>query len=280
MVIPSAKTVRIVLPPVWAGVFQHAERLLRSALEEWGLDVEVAELAASRDASLNVLLGWGLFEPQIPSGARYVVHQCEPLSVDPWPERLAQRRSLLDGASEIWDYAQVNLPLHHGDHARWMPLRYQAALLRPPPIARPIWDVLFIGHLSPRRRQLLERLAHRCSVTALVRWDHELERAIAGSKVVLNVHRTDAPTPLEQPRVSHALHGQAFVLTEATADEPYAELAAADASELEEAAMHFLFDPDEREARRLAAFEAFRSGPSMADALGESLRDLELLDPQ
>jgi hypothetical protein len=266
-----------VLPPVWPGVFRHAARLLAEALQEIGVMVEADEVEASSTATLNIVLGWSLYEPEIPPRARYVIHQSEPLSVDPWPQRVAERQTLFEHAAEIWDYSEQHLPLYRPHRARWMPLRYHPALWRSGPVSSPPWDVLFIGQLSPRRRLVLERLANRCAVTALPRWDDELEEAIARSKIVLNIHRSDAATPLEQPRVSHALHGGAFVLTEDAADQPYEQLPTAPWDELEETVLHHLSNAREREERRVAAVEAFRSGPLMVNTVCEALRTLGVL---
>jgi hypothetical protein len=271
------RSVRLVLPPVWPGVFRHSAQLFAGALEELGLVVEAHEVEASPTAALNVLLGWSLYEPEIPPSARYVIHQSEPLSVDPWPERAAERQTLFDRAVEIWDYSDRHLQLYRPHRARWMPLRYHPALWRSPSHSSPPWDILFIGQLSPRRRLILERLANRCAVTALPRWDHELEAAIARSKIVLNIHRSDAETPLEQPRISHALHGGAFVLTEDAADRPYEQLPTAPWGELEEAAVYHLFNARERDERRDLAVEAFRTGPLMTDTVREALSALEVL---
>lgn len=68
----EALTVRLVLPPVWSGVFRHAEQPF-GALRELGLTVEVAELAASSGAALNIVLGWSVFEPG-DSGRRALCH--------------------------------------------------------------------------------------------------------------------------------------------------------------------------------------------------------------
>jgi hypothetical protein len=103
----ETQTVRLVLPPVWPGVFRHTEQLFRKTFQGLGLTVEAVGLVASRAAALNVVLGWSLFEPEVPPGTRYVIHQSEPLSIDPWPERVTARRALFDGAAKIWEYSEV-----------------------------------------------------------------------------------------------------------------------------------------------------------------------------
>jgi hypothetical protein len=121
------------------------------------------------------------------------------------------------------------------------------------------FDVLFVGFITPRRQYLLEQLANRCSLSTQSRWGTDFGRALANSKILINIHQYDTPTPLEQPRVSYALNQGSFVLTEASADEPYPGLPAVAFDELVDRVLYYLYHPVDRHETQHDLFFHFSS---------------------
>jgi hypothetical protein len=270
---PAARTVAVVVPPVWTHVFLYAARLVRHALEDLGHDAAVVEYDGTLAHRTAVVLGWDFFEQPLPAECRYVLYQLEPLCLPHWQGRLAARRTLFERAAAVWDYSEANLPYLEGLPARVVPLGWHEAL-REVTLAERFqeYDVLFAGFLSPRRRTLLEALSQRCSVSMQPRWGGDLRAALANAKILLNVHQYDLRMPLEQPRVGYALNQGAFVLTEDSEDRPYGRVASAPYERLAEAALHYLTHPNERRAEQ-AAMAAEFAGHGMARSLEGAVHD-------
>jgi hypothetical protein len=264
-------TLGIVVPPVWTHVFFSTARLLQHALEDLGTSARVVEYDGQLDDDFHIVLGWSLFDAPFPAGSRYAIYQLEPLGLPLWRDRLSEKRFLFEQASAVWDYSELNIGAAGGPPAQWVPLGYHPRQRQIPPSSDiPQHDVLFVGFGSPRRRLLLERLSTCCLVSAQPRWGQELLAAMATTKIVLNVHQYDEPTPLEQPRVADALNQGLFVLSESSADNPYPELATAAYSELIERALYYLRHPAERRKEQHAMCSAFAS-TSMTDTLRRAL---------
>jgi hypothetical protein len=263
--------VGIVLPPVWAHVFLTTARLLKYSFEDLGVRAETVEYDGYLHYDWSVVIGWSLFEEPFPKGCRYVLYQLEPLCLQHWQQRLVEKQFLFEEAVAIWDYSEMNLPYLRGLPVQWVPLGYHPRL-REVKLRTHLqeYDVLFVGFGSPWRRDLLERLANRCSLSMQPRWGSDFRAALASTKMVLNVHQYDVPTPLEQPRVAYVLNQGGFVLTENSADDPYPWLPTAQYDELIDQALYYLYHPIERRKRQQAMFDKFASMP-MARAVAKSM---------
>ena len=78
-------------------------------------------------------------------------------------------------------------------------------------------DVLFVGALMPRRRELLDRLSQEFSVTVRSAYGHEMVELINRAKIILNLH---AEEPLDtETRVYEVLACKGFLITEKLASE-------------------------------------------------------------
>lgn len=263
--------IRIVLPPVWPGIFNRIGELFFAAARSLALKVEMVEAKVSLDVGLNIIIGWSVFEPFIPSEAKYVLYQLEPLHHSPWSERLIKSQHLFERALAIWDYSQINLPLLKIYPSHWVPLRYHPALYRERTAKAPQWDVLFSGNMTPRRHKLLQELSRHCCVSAEPRWGEDFEQALMHTKILLNIHQVDAPTPLEQPRISFALNNNCFVLSENAADQPYAKLSSASYAQLTERTLNYLHNPEERKRQGRMVCAEFAKEPTMTETLAEAL---------
>jgi hypothetical protein len=273
----ATSTIGIVLPPVWTHVFLSSARLLQHAFEDLGLRATLLEYDGRLDHDLSVVLGWSLFNEPFPPGSRYVLYQLEPLCLPLWRERLAERRLLFEQAAAIWDYSPLNLSALSGlPSAHCVPLGYHPRLREITPSNEPAQhDVLFVGFASSRRRVLLESLGNRCLVSVQPRWGRELLAALASSKIVLNIHQFDEPTPVEQARVAYVLNQGLFVVSESSPDDPYPGLVTAPYPELVDRTLHYLYHPTERRNARERMVAAF-SSTSMSETLRRALASLTL----
>jgi hypothetical protein len=264
--------IAIILPPVWAQVYNGVARFLHHSLRDLGINSVITDFKPpSRTPA--IVLGWNLYPADWRPSQPYVLYQLEPLCLDHWRNRMTERRQLLESAQAIWDYSTANVALLKvaGGAVRWLPITYHPALrdLRSAD-ALSEYDILFTGVMTPRRQAVIERLTRHCCVYTHSRWGAELLDAFSRSKIVLNIHQHDGPMPLEQVRVSHALNQGAFVLSEVSADEPYPFLEGVPIDALADRALDYLFDPQRRRTAHdtmLAAFEQGRTAAHLAAAL-------------
>ncbi len=129
--------------------------------------------------------------------------------------------------------------------------------------------MLFFGNLSERRREMLDRLAsggiavHVVDVDSWV-FGADLDRLVAGARIVLVIHQYDEPTAqvADLGRVDVPLANGRFVLHEApaavAADPDFsAHVPTCSYDDIPEACRYFLDHPDERDGRARAAREWF-----------------------
>jgi hypothetical protein len=268
--------IRIVIPPVWTGVFHTIGELFLSAFRSLDYESEMVEAELDAKARLNIIIGWNVFEPHIPKNTPYVICQYEQLRLDILQERFKSKEWLFKGALAVWEYSETNLPFLSGYPAYWLPLRYHSAIELQQEKSRPQWDVLIIGNMTPRRQKILRELSMHCCVYAEGHWKEGFETTLKRTKILLNIHQLDIPTPLEQARVSFALNNGCFVLTEDSIDSPYGSLPSASYDELVEVALHCLHYPAEREKARIKACNEFQNGPDMTETVAEAMSKLGL----
>lgn len=254
------QSVGIVVPPVWTQVFMSLAQLLKYALDDLGFCAEIVEYEGNLHQDWHIILGWSLYEKPFPEGCRYVLYQLEPLRLPFWQERIKAKEFLFEAAEAIWDYSELNLPILQGLSVHLVALGYHPKLQEVKLKTRfQEFDVLFVGFMSPRRHFLLERLANRCSLSMQPRWGSDFRETLANTKILINIHQYDDPTPLEQPRVAYALNQGSFVLTETPADAPYPWLPSAPYDQLVERALYYLYHPLELRDVQRESFSQFSS---------------------
>ena len=124
-------------------------------------------------------------------------------------------------AFPVWDYQERNVEYlrAHGVNARHVPCGYTPALERAKPRTKDI-DVLFVGSMSPRREAKLAEIRKACSVvTAQGVYGAELDALIARARIVVNIHFTDHPHPLEVVRLNYLMANGCCVVSERGWDE-------------------------------------------------------------
>jgi hypothetical protein len=171
----------------------------------------------------------------------------------------------------VWDYSSRNVAALRAlgvERVTHVPIGYASSLER---IARQPEDidVLFYGRLTPRRTDLLDRLAAagmRVLATNMA-YGKERDASMARAKIVLNLHVADEAR-LETARCFYAMINGRFVLSEESADAAESGLAGglalAPYAELVERCAWYLARPGEREAIARAGQELMRSRPQAA----------------
>ena len=223
----SQKSVTIIVPPVWTGVYLNTARLLKYSCEDLGLETTIIEAGTvQRDGGLTIVLGWNLIPESIELHKPYILYQLEPLILDFWQNKLMEKKVMFQNASSIWDYTTYNIDYlnQFGLDANVLPLGYHPKLEEVSHGEYCDYDVLFVGFLTERRKSVIEELQHHCCVSIQPRWGKDFADALGRSKILLNIHQYDVPMPLEQPRISYALNNSCFVLSETSIDSPYQHL--------------------------------------------------------
>jgi hypothetical protein len=183
----------------------------------------------------------------------------------------------------VWDYSPGNIQAlqHMGiSNVTLCPIGYASNLSRIRPAQPQDIDVLFIGSINQRRRQILNNLQ---AAGIDVRWGFDIygrerDNYFARAKLVLNMHMYDAKV-FEIVRVSYLLANRVCVVSETGAD-PELEnkfkdgVAFADVDELAETCQRLLGNPD---ARRMLQDEGFRiiSALPQRDFLQAALEESE-----
>jgi len=268
--------------------FHDLAALLSLALNEAGLSASVHATPPSaytlRHGVQDILLGahaapeiWDRVPPRalLSSLGVYagtpppIVYQTENLcrsgqvEVPPWWRRQALR-------AVTWDYSAVNARLLGTRH---VPLGYVPGFVRPFTVNPfPDIDVLFYGSVNDRRSAVLDRmtaLGLRCQ-TVFNTFGEKLDRLIARSKIILNVHFYE-PGLFESIRVFPLIHRGACVLGEESLEGegaehcmtvPYAELAKMAA---------LLVESDNYMVQRAADHVKLRRHPRLSERLREAL---------
>jgi hypothetical protein len=255
--------------------------LLEAGLSELGHRVTLQSNRFEADAT-NILLGYHLLGEAdaraiLASGLRYIPYQLEQFSPEStWitPTGL----QVLRGAAEVWEYSRPNLAILASQgvgRVRYLPLGYHSTLelIRPLPEPEKTIDVLHYGSFNLSRRHVLSELRKHCRVEELLGvYGAQRDAAIAQSRLVLHVHYFEAKLAA-QVRVSYLLNNAVAVVSEASADEPFAGMiATAPYGELVEACLRLLRDPDERQRLAREGHDKFRQ-LRMVDHLRAVLAD-------
>lgn len=255
----SKGPIEIVLPPVWSAVYLNTARLLKYSLEEMGDEVFIVEAGEQQSGRLSIVLGWNLIPDDVHLKQPYIIYQLEPMDLPLWQEKLRQKITLFHHAEMIWDYSILNAQHFKviGLNTRVLPLGYHPGLNVVSHSEFPDYDVLFVGFLTERRKKVIDELQKYCCVSVQPRWGNDFTEAIGRSKIMLNIHQYDMPTPLEQPRISYALNNQAFVLSETSADNPYKCLVSCSYEKLVATTIYFLKNRKERIKKSNLLFRSF-----------------------
>ncbi len=78
-----------------------------------------------------------------------------------------------------------------------------------------IYDVGFIGSISPKRKQIFDKLKSRgIDVTMIKGWDKVRDEQLMKHKILVNIHRTDGLGIFEEIRCNRCVLNKVIVITE------------------------------------------------------------------
>ena len=165
--------------------------------------------------------------PELLAGIKYIPYQLEQLSdTEGWYGKFSSFRSIIQNASELWDYSAKNIEfLKTGNiHAKLLPLGYGKNLETIINSEKDI-DVLFYGGINERRQQILHELQARGLNVKLLydTYGRERDQYIARAKIVLNIHFFDMAI-FESARIHYLINNKVFVITEQSVDNPYPKI--------------------------------------------------------
>jgi hypothetical protein len=260
--------VNILMPPVWSSVYHNIARLLKYSLEDIGMNAMVAEAGQNGSADLSIVLGWNLIPPWMKIPQPYILYQLEPLGLALWREKLAEKDELFRGAAAIWDYTEVNMSYEgvYNSKTTIIAPAYHSKLEEVTHVSLPDYDVLFTGFVTGRRKEVLEELQKHCCVSVQPRWGRDFTDALGRSKIFLNIHQYDHPTPLEQTRLSYVLNNGCCVITESAADDPYQTIISVPYEHLPDTVLAYLHNPVKREDATIKMTAGFKQ-PEMVQVL-------------
>lgn len=255
------ENINIILPPVWSGVYLNTARLLKYSLEDLEIDATIIEAGEIKSGELSIVLGWNLIPDEIFLKQPYIIYQLEPLILPMWKDKIVLKKKLFQNALSIWDYTEANAKYlkELGFNPEIVPLGYHSKLEEVSFSEFPDYDVLFVGFLTDRRKKIIEELQQHCCVSIQPRWGKDFKDALGRSKILLNIHQYDTPTPLEQPRISYALNNRCFVISETSIDNPYNNLAICTYANLIKETLYYLLHLKLRNEMNNLVFDYFTS---------------------
>lgn len=201
--------------------FDDVVELLGAALESLGADVDISTNACATDG-INIIVGANVIA-RMETDARprllpnSIIWNLEQVSGDnPW---MSEDYVKLLRQFPVWDYSSqniANLEREFGiGHAVLLRLGYLPQMRRIPPAPQDI-DVLFYGHLSPRRERILSALRETglCVKVLTNCFGAERDAFVARAKIVLNLHFYDFAGVSEIVRLSYLLSNAKAVVSE------------------------------------------------------------------
>lgn len=259
----------IVSPPNYphSRCFEEVALGLQAAFAALGFDAPIVTEPVAADHILT--LGANLLPRiQTPLPENLILYNLEQITPgSPWlkPEYLA-----LLACYPVWDYSPLNirnlaaLGVHN---ARLCGIGYAPELTRITPAQEEDIDVLFIGSMNERRRQVLESLAAKgFKVIGLFnQYGTERDAQIARAKIVLNLHYYEAQV-FEIVRVSYLLANRTCVVSETGNDTeleaPFAKgVAFSPYEQLADRCVQLLQNDSERDAYKREGFTCFSQMP-------------------
>jgi hypothetical protein len=215
-------TVLIVTPPnyIHSECFREVAETICHGLQELGHAAQVT--TELRPGTRHIVLGphnalfWSL--PLPADSILYNLEQLECRS-EPW----MQRYIALLGRFTVWDYAAENrafLGKLGIATSALLPICHFDGLTRIPVVDNKDIEILFIGSLNERRRNMLVRMrdAGIGVVCLLNKYGAERDGVVARAKIMLNMH-FHAARIFEAVRVSYYLANGLCVLSEGNGDE-------------------------------------------------------------
>ena len=269
----------LVVRPPDGSSFHHAytglAAILGAALKRLGYPTRLGENETIRDAT-NIVVGAQCLEPELADElpANTIIYNTEMvLRSSPFLTTL----TAFVGRFETWDYSERNVRAWHdlgiSDRVRWLRPGYLPECSTIDPATPTDIDVLFYGHVNPRRRAILDQLAREQVRTYVLQntYGRARDAYIARAKIVLNLHATDAAV-FEIVRAAEVLANHRLLVSEGGDTDSVEDLCdgmvLGDAQELPRLCRLFLDDEMRRKTLAERGFELFSRRDFLATLAG------------
>ena len=126
----------------------------------------------------------------------------------------------LKSAEEIWDYDPINvsyLKYFNIEVKKIVPMLYAQSLKRIPKNDNPFFDVLFYGFMNQRRFNIFNKIQSELYGQIKLNWIYgstDIDKHIADSKIILNLHAFDPYNRQEQVRMFYPVINGKTVISE------------------------------------------------------------------
>jgi hypothetical protein len=210
-------------------VFRDIAESLECVFKKRNLTVNITHNIDKNDSNLWVLFGVNELPPSVLLPQNYIVYQLEQISVSGNKWLTEKYVEIMKGAKQVWDYSLKNVnKLTQGGvkNVLNVPISYSDNLevvdCSKIPNGEKDIDILFMGSISPRRKELLERLKTIEGAKIMIAdgglWGEERIGLIKRSKIVVNIHYYGPDSILEMARLSVLLANHSFIISETGGD--------------------------------------------------------------
>lgn len=264
--------VTVVSPPgyIHSAVFREVAETIHFSLLALGHD-SVLTTDGALSGRQHIVLGSNLLPHyRLPLASDSILYNLE--QVETGGDWFSPELTSIFRRYTLWDYSPKNAAALNAMGvavSRVVPIGYAKELTRFQPAPEQDIDVLFVGAMVPRRKDILEQMgAIGLRVAAAFGvYGRQRDAIIGRAKLLLNVHQREAKI-LEVVRISYLLANRCAVLSERscdpTEDDQFAEgVAFSDYEHLARCARELIDFPDERERISSRGFEIMKARPAI-----------------
>jgi len=205
-------------------VFGDIAESLEHVFTARGITVNMTHNLNKDDSNMWILFGVNELPPSTLLPENYIIFQLEQISVKGNKWLTEKYLQLMKGAKQVWDYSlkNVNLLVSRGiKNVLHVPISYTKNMRVIDntiiPNAEKDIDILFMGSISLRRKELLEKLresGYNVHIADGGLWGDERVDLLKRSKSVINIHYYGEDSPLEMARLSVLLANKCFIISE------------------------------------------------------------------
>jgi hypothetical protein len=209
-------------------VFRDVVESLENVFIGRGITVNITHVLNKDDPNTWIIFGVNELPPSTLLPEKYIVYQLEQVCVKGNKWLTDKYIELMKGAKQVWDYSLKNVNHLTGygiKNILHVPISYtpNMTLLNTSSInvSEKDIDVLFMGSISPRRKELLHNIRD-AGLNVMIAdggvWGNDRMHLLKRSKIVINIHYYGEESPLEMVRLSILLANNAFIISESGGD--------------------------------------------------------------
>jgi len=210
-------------------VFRDLVESLQYVFTQRGVIVNVTHDLNKDDLNTWLLFGVNELPPSILLPKNYIVYQLEQISVEGNKWLTQKYLEIMKGAKQVWDYSIKNvnfLNRYNVKNVLHVPISFSENLKAVDCSSisdtEKDVDILFIGSISPRRKELLERFKLLKDINVMIAdgglWGDERTALLKRSKIIINIHFYGSESLLEMARLSVLLANKCFIVSETGGD--------------------------------------------------------------